>query len=586
MNKRSGYVHSMKFGRSYIESDELFANKLGFESICNLVRNIDVINGLVSLSKVVWILEDKGALNRDAQLFLANNYLLQSRLRILVQIFEDQSRLLFFRPQVHSLMKLLAIYGQYSESPESLEDKDLVTLGTALLATTDLIARESRRISKSLNIDDRIKSISVQLITGEYLISSRRLPLDVARSKKIYVELHNLFKENPPVDYVDIEDAFFEATGVDISTYLEIGFGLILNLQQFRRLETMLPSNPNFNVIHSSSVFNNSLISDTELEKIFNLLSIPIIEFKDTVKDQSSREISYDFLKMKEKPLLNIGNDLYIPFSYDFFCERLTTGIYWIIFDFLKEKKSGNLHLKFSRYNGLLFEKYVKDLSKIIHLNLNNPEEAFIGDEVYLIGKQELKTPDAMIIGDEYIIVIEATSSRITANRTLAMGIPDAFMGDCEKIIFRKARELDGFLRNLENGNVEIKGNRISWGKKIYPLIVTLDSFPKMTVIDDFLYQEIQSQGFLASNYIEPLSIISVDELEDVAKNDDYDFLDILKSWHSDFKFPYISLSLFIEEEIGYKFSDSKWFKDQFDAIANESMMTIFGVPYNKSGKG
>lgn len=574
-------THPLQYARSYVLSDELFGSRLGGEAIPNLVRRLDANNSLVSLAKVVWALEKRGSLDPEVQLAIASQYLAPIRHPAANQILSDPSRILYFRPQLHTTMKFVAMHARQNDPSKPVTGDALHTLGTAVHAATDIIARESRRISRSLGEDDRVKRITLQLTTGEHMIGSRRLLNDIARSKIMYVYLHDQLDKSPHPDYLDINSVFRDATGLDISIFLEVGFGFIVNLMRFRH-QSILSHEKNFILFHPGHWFRNSELETEQVENTFVTLSMSVDALARNAKEQNSRELGYDFLAMKERPLIQLAQDTFLPLSFDFVCEKLTTGIYWMIFDHLLNSGNDGAHLQFSRYNGYLFERYVADIARAIHARSPMNGKLFYADEIYSVGKGQRKTSDAVLIDTENIVLIEATASRMTAKRTIAMGIAEAFQDDCDKIIFKKAKELNRFISDLRNGLVSLGGEVVDGNKMIFPLIVAIEGFPRMPVIDRFLYSELDQLGVFKSDSIAPLGILAADELEDLVRGNSLQLIDILKAWQSDDRFPSVALSIFISETPEFQdVKESDWWTKNIGSVWNEASQTIFGKSFD-----
>jgi hypothetical protein len=574
--------HPLEYGRSYVLSRELFGNTLGAESIPNFIRGLDLRNSLTSLAKAVWLLEDKGALSREAQYYLATQYLIATRLPLARNLLRDPSRILYFEPQLLALMKYVCLHSQLNDPPKFVTTREVVTLGTALHAATDLIARESIRIRRSLEFEDRLSNVVLQLSLGEHMIKSRRPLFEVIRSKLMYVKSHQILKEDPPNNFIDIDDVFFEATGVSINEYLEVGLGFIFNLLRYRGSQTMLPLDKDFILFHPLNWFSKSKLDKDSTEKIFRIVSQPINEFRASIENQNNRELGYDFLSMKSRPLLKLGRDTFLPFSYDFVIEKFTTGVYWMIFDHLLQHYDDDKQLRFSEYNGLLFERYVAEIASVI-FSRDIKGERFLTDEVYYKGKSTFRTSDAILSGEDYLILIEATASRITAKRTLAQGIAEAFIDDCDKVVWKKARELDRFIKDIYEGSVEVNGLEIPIKEKIFPVIVTIEGFPKIPSIDEYIIRGIEEMEILQQSSTLPLSILSIDDLEDAAKDDGLLLHKAILNWQSHNNFPFISLSQFLslEQDI-LSGKESDWFSDNLKTTMNEACITIFNRSYDE----
>lgn len=579
-------THPLQYARAYVLSEEVFGHRLGAEALPRLVSHLDANNSLVSLAKAVWALEDKGPLSQQVQYAFASQYLAPVRQLTAKQLLSDPSRILYFRPQLHTAMKFVAMHARQNEPSEPVTGDALHRLGTAAHAATDLIARESERISRSLGDNDRVKRISLQLVTGEHLMPGRRLLNDIARSKIMYVYLHEEFRNSPPADYLDISSVFRDATGIDIPTFLEIGFGFMVNLMRFRQQEGILPDKKDFILFHPGQWFGSSEVGADQVERMFETLSMSVDELGLSAAAQNSRELAFDFLAMKERPLIRFHEDTFMPLSFDFVSEKLTTGIYWIVFDRLLKSGAKGTHLQFSRYNGNLFERYVANMAQAIHSRVPENGTHFFSDETYYVGKNQYRTSDAVVIDSENIVLIEATASRMTARRTIAMGIAEAFLDDCDKIIFKKAKELDRFASDLRNGLVSIDGETIDGKKTIIPLIVAIEGFPRMPVIDRFIYGELDRMGVLKSDSIAPLGILAADDLEDIARDDTLGLIDILKAWQSDKRFPSIALGIFISEKMESKeVESSDWWRENIGRVWNEASEMIFGKPFDEMAR-
>lgn len=576
----------LAYARMYIESKKLFSTPIGPYSIPPLVRGIDVQNGITSLSKAVWILEDSGDLDANAQAFLASQFLQPLRLEKLQQIWRANSAyVLCFRAQLHTLMKYLALYASLNSPPRPVQAEEVHRLGTALLGVTDLIARESVRIRRNLNISEGLEKIATQLIVGEHLVPSRHHLWDAARSKLVYVHLHReVAKQHQPIpDYVDIERAFEQAAGIPLSLFLEIGFGFIANMFRYRDTGSILPNAKDFILFHPLQWFSTSRVDPAAVRALFRVVSMQLDDLKALAASQSSRQLAHDFLPMKERPFLELGHDTYVPVSFDFASERLSTGVYWILFDFLRSQ-GGDAHLRFSRYNGILFERYVRDIAETLHARQGGSPDGFYGNEVYYVANQEKRTCDALLIGEECIIAIEATASRMTAKRTISDGIADAFKDDCEKVIFRKAEELHNFVLDLKAGKVVVGGHSVITGnRRIYPLIVTMETFPKFPVLDGYLYGELKNRDVLVLENTSPLSVLSAHNLEQVVQDKELILIDVLRAWQSSPNFQYTDLGQFISST--HRFEPAKtssWYKEHVQRVFDETSFSLFGQSWEQ----
>jgi hypothetical protein len=564
-------------------SHEVLPSRLGKEALPGLLSQIDIRNGLVVLAKALWILEDKGPLSAPVQLALATRLLgpaALGRARLLLQV--EPHRVLFFRPQVHLAIKYLCRYGQLNEPSKPVASGQVQTIGTALLAATDLIAQESIRLGESLPPEDRLTTIALQLALGEHLMKSPNPLHDFVRAKSMYVGHHNAFALSPPPDFMDLDAVFSAAVGVPISEYLDICLGFLFNLIRYRGSADLMPDRKDFILLHPKKWFSSSNVKPEHVVAIVESISTTPQRIASTLGQQTSREQAHDFLSFKLAPLIGLGDDTYVPVSYDFIIERLSSGTYWVLFDYLRTQAQPNSHLRWSRYHGLLFERHAQEVANAIVEQHAGEYGPLVADAAYGPPKSQRRTSDAILVSPDHMIIVEVTASRLTARRTVALGMPEAFFDDCEKVVLKKADELASFIRDLVSGKVVLDGTPLLRDNRtIYPVLVALEGFPKIYPIDNYIYSELSTRRTFEGLSVAPLSILAVEDFEYIARYPPASVAGLMSAWHADSRFPFISLSEFMSESYPQQAWDpSPWFQDAFHRTIDEAARTIFGVTF------
>jgi len=454
----------------------------------------------------------------------------------------------------------------------------LANLGYSLFAVNDLISSQSVELNESLEEVDPFRRMSIRLFTAEYFISSRDPLLDIARSKEMYGYYHRKFSPEDSVDYLDIDQYFSEATGLTIDKYLTIGFGFLVRLIEFRKTGSIISDDPNFIIFHPGDYFASTKIAEEDVEKMFSFLSMSVEEIGSLIDSQSLREIAYDFLDFQARPFIKISLGRVIPVSFYYVIERFTTGVYWVILDYLSQTGQSTQKQKFMRYHGFIFEQYIADMAEELFRRISDPGKSFHADEIYLRDGTEVKTSDAMIVTHDSIILIEATAARISAKRTIVDGLEEAFHDDCEKIIFKKAQELDRCIKDLRNGIVTINGKTIDGSMRIYPLIVAIEGFPQLPPINTYLEREIHNRELLTDENIAPLGIMSADEFTTLARFKPLDIFEVIKKWQSSKYFPGVTLEEYLTDTTNFKREqESEWWKNNIEKIWNDASEEIFG---------
>ena len=221
--------------------------------------------------------------------------------------------------------------------------------------------------------------------------------------------------------------------------------------------------------------------------------------------------------------------------------------VYWIIFDYLKRNKGDGEALKFSRYNGVLFQEYANDI--IDDLTSRGNEKQF-GDQSYTIGKNRYDTPDKMLFGDDYAIFVESSATRIKEKQTADLGIPEALIDDFEKIIFHNAKSLDTFINHFCNGLINFDGAYIDKITKIYPVILTIEGFPKFPIIDDYINREIKKRKYFEDDRIQDFLLLNVSDIEYLEVFTPFSLMRSLEKWKNSSEFRTSLLSVYLKNRI------------------------------------
>lgn len=556
---------------AYIESQDILGNSLGSDSIPRLVQHVDMGNSLVTLARAAWLIEESDANNTQIQIALAEEFFPPEVMRQIKNLVLNGNRIVLFRYQIQVLMKYVARYARVSPfSGKPASEEQLKKLGLALLAVSDMISAEVKRKRRELKADDELKFVTHEVFSTSYLMHQPSLVDSIVRSNHLYTGIPRTPVGQKHRDYLDLNKEFQSVYGMRLDDYMNIGLGVLAHFLRFWQ-EEHSQTDLSFLLFNPRQWFSTSLLDDDTVNQILKIISVTPADFRNDVIKQSRREVAYDFLAMKSKPLLKFSDETYMPISFAYLFEKLTTGIYWTLFDHLEEDN----RLKFSRYNGFLFQEYVLDLLRHINEPNRGIEESILEDQLYTVDKQEFRSPDAMLLGEDYIVLIEASATRLQAKRTTSLGLPEAFESDCEKMILANAKSLGRFIENIKTGKALIPGVESAKIKNYYPVIVLIEGFPKLSVIDKYIEREIASRRLLSGSGIAPLSVLSIEELEAISGHSDLALTSALKGWHATPRFPLTSFSTYIASLV--KKDPNGWYKERGDLIFDEASKLIIG---------
>ena len=240
------------------------------------------------------------------------------------------------------------------------------------------------------------------ILIYEYSDKYHNIPEKMVRSK----ELLSL-AQHPEID---IQAEFSEATGLELETYQYLIFHSLVNYLKLTRDE----------VLHGDNLFISSRPQHLEdfYDRLLKHNSISIGELPNVTYQSLMSTPMNEFHVFRDKPLVKTRDDQIICVDFNFLADKLESGVFWIIFDQLKESERGQL---FSIW-GTAFEKYVGSILKRSMRNTGGEtedsmevSERFIPSPRYKENKEDECT-DFIIHTDETLILMECKAARLTAD--------------------------------------------------------------------------------------------------------------------------------------------------------------------------
>lgn len=555
----------------YAEAKDVIGNSLEPQSIPRIVRNIDIRNALILLAKTCWLVETQGDISK-VQSFLAQQLLGPTIVPRAIRLITVDERVLFFKPQIHVLMKYVACFGRVNDEDMPLDQADIKRLGLALIAVNDLISLEVKRSKQKIVSRDEIEYVTLELFTGAYFVPSPTYLLSFVRAKQMLVNIHGRTTASTHPAYVDINQEFTDAVGVSLGDYLSIGIGIAAYFFGNDRVDHDL----NALIFDPRQWLSTTSLSGMVVDRLLATISSTLTDFTNAVQAQDRREMTFDFLCMKNKPLLQIAENKFLLFSLPYLIEKLTTGTYWMLFDFLGQTRDEETKLKFSAYNGYLFQEYIVDLARQIYAWSQSRGEKLVVDQTYRVGKQEQRTPDVMFFGNDYAVFIEVSATRIQARKSISLGDIKAIRGDFEKMLFANAKSLNTCIENFRSRKWSVEGVDPDKITRFYPVIVLIEGFPQFPVVYKYLAKELNARSVLTGAGIARLSVLDAQDIETVAGFGNMTLVDALLGWHTNVEFPNVSLEDYLGSVNKAKSKD--WFLKSVNDTFGEATKLLLGM--------
>ena len=264
-------------------------------------------------------------------------------------------------------------------------------------------------------------------------------------------------------------------------------------------------------------------------EQFVNNLSVDLSTARSKLGEHTGE---WNFLLFQQYPLLEVAGDVLVV-DDRYLLDRLTEGHYWTVADHEKTERSESDWRRWTQAYGEMVEMYVLDIAKRMSpLVLGGGQTVYHEDQlrhVYLG-----KVCDLVIDTGHTWWCIEIVSGRVTTD-TRIKGDLGAFDRDTEKIVLKKARQLDEIISELLRDETALTGRQPPvGGRRVVPMIVNLGTYPvdPMTVrhVDELLTEK----TLLQDGRIEPLCIVDIVEmelLEALSTEGGHTPLDVIRAW-------------------------------------------------------
>ena len=368
-----------------------------------------------------------------------------------------------------------------------------------------------RRAEGKIDVYDDVevrKHLLVEYIQCfEYANKSHNIPEKMVRSK----ELLSLAQDSK----IDIQAEFSEATGLTLKEYQYLIFHALANYLKMTPEDagqakwlSISPRPPHLEDLYDKLLKHNYISIDELPNEIYD-------SFKSTPMNE--------FRVFRDKPLVKTGENEMICIDFNFLIDKLESGIFWIIFNQLKESDRGQL---FGIW-GKAFEKYVGSILKRSVSNMDGETEDSIEVFQGLISSPKYKDnpdhecTDFIIYTDETLVLIECKGGRLTADAKYNGKFYD-LETDLKKKFVAGVRQLKNAIVDLANKNKgkrrHIEGVDISKIKKIYPVLIVWDetfSAPLMNWYLDWQLKHILKRSDIPLDLeVAPLSVMTSLDLE------------------------------------------------------------------------
>lgn len=389
----------------------------------------------------------------------------------------------FSSPQV----ALAAIELALTNCRDVEEDGSTLSVGPLLMAVGDHMVQKGERSREATDLEITRYGI---FFAPRYV---RSLP---GRYDRMWREIAPTLSAHP--DYVDVAATVEEATGIPFDEYISLGMGLY---SVFSRKKSIMEG-PWWMELSKQKL----ALAPATIERFFEQWSADAAWFSEKFGTTFS---AWDFTAFQGRPLLRRA-DRILPFSVNFLLEKATSGIFYLVLDWLRD--TGGDWQRWTRFVGTVWELYVRHLL-----------EGLVGKD-RLISEAALTAgwPEGKKIADNVLlypirwVLLETVAKRLNL-ATVATGGPEALVSDLQDAIVKKARQLADTVEVLKQ-NPELAGAAMDpFPGSFRPAVVLPGPFPVMPQVIKQVRRLVNDDpkcAALVGDGVEPLVILTADDLE------------------------------------------------------------------------
>jgi hypothetical protein len=242
------------------------------------------------------------------------------------------------------------------------------------------------------------------------------------------------------------------------------------------------------------------------------------VEFATAVPEELAEKLAseprstWDFLVFERTPILHLP-DGFLILDETLLWERVTTGLYWDVFDHLKTTVSIAKALAWTRAWGDMVEATVGEIIRRCCIAALDGTPLFWDEDDLQRAYGETKACDFVLDAGDSLVLFEVVSGQIKTGTRVDLA-RQAFDDDVERLVMKKVRQLHAAAECLLEDEAKLTGAHPPVPRRIVPVVMAAMGFPYILPVVEHIDGLVAVEGLLGDARIEPLSILDIRELE------------------------------------------------------------------------
>ena len=563
----------------YVTLRELRGNPATLPEIATTLRKIGVYEALQALSRIGLLLENHEWSNKDLQHALVRGLVPGEYSRTAAQILgAEPYRFVFFEQQILGAMQLAILYCPQIGTTPLEGNRPLFNefMVKCVLGITDILestylnsARRRSRIGLRADSDP----LASALLRNAFLNYRDEFTHMLARFWDLYLELPEQLAGSS--NYVDVETAFAQVTGVSLREYLAVGFGLGSPFMQASG--KVGEQDVQKFVVDPTAYFSMTSVDPPTLRRCVHYVSSDLETYRRSflTELQRTKELHFSYITMRQTPLLRFPNGACIPLSLRFLHERITVGVYWLICDRLPSRNRS----RFQTFFGELFEEYVKQtFARAFPSSPHLAKRVHFAKRYGSRGRRK-ETSDVIVAYAKDALFVEVKSTRLRMEDSGIRGDVAAFRQELKTKVIGAARQIDSVVRDFLSGAFRLDGFEATHLRRAHPIVLTFGYIPQTPLVWGDIQRMLDDAGLLQGQLFAPLQLINVEELELLARyltaGGEESLVSILEGKANDPYYRFLPLKTYLAHKVTLPPGEDRWIADHLEQLKTTTIEAL-----------
>jgi hypothetical protein len=426
---------------------------------------------------------------------------------------QSEQRVLFSEQQVFALQRLVTLHSLDGPVDQTLSEEEHIGLLLALIAIPGSVLSIHAELERDLSVKLEDERWLRFFIGNGGFVGAGALRNELGRAHRLYSEIADSDEAKQHRDYCALYEWLVEEFGL---TFAQLqGFAFALHTGAKISAMEEIPS------LVETTFFAGSKVAD-QAELGLSALSAPREWYAErfAATQNDPRRAAFEVTPFLQKPAIRQPDGKVMPIAPRALEAWMgATGNYYRLFD-IARRKGDETRKRFTRFNGLLVERYVQETVETAFPQDESRKTAIwtpgrvYRDVPYQSPAGERLTPDVVIDLTPDLIVIEVTSSRLT-ERSIVDADPDTVTKDIEKVLVEKIEQLGSAIDDLLSGAADLPDLRIAEIDRIWPIVISSEGLLQTPNLWAYIRPSVEQS--LSQPSVKPLTLLDLEDLEELA---------------------------------------------------------------------